>query len=147
MPEPEVPAAGRGAYCGSSRDGAPSCTDTRAAYRPEPGQSGERHVLVHVDAEGRVLEVREFKTDAPFRLKYRTDALVEAIRKVTYRPFLRNGVATEAWVQDEVEVGTESARPLPPEAEGLFPRWRNRQTSPSGFLAQVVMAPAQATPW
>ncbi|MGC0773263.1 MAG: hypothetical protein WB543_10035, partial [Candidatus Acidiferrum sp.] len=42
---------------------------------------------VHVDAEGRVLEVRDFKTDAPFRLKYRTDALVEAVRKITYRPF------------------------------------------------------------
>jgi len=76
---------------------------------------------VHVDAEGRVLEVREFKTDAPFHLKYRTDALVEAIRKVTYRPFLRNGVATEAWVQDEVEVGTESARPLPPGGGRTFP--------------------------
>ena len=67
---------------------------------------------VHVDAEGRVLEVRDFKTDAPFRFKYQTDALVEAIRKITYRSFLRNGVAAEAWVQDEVEVGTESARPL-----------------------------------
>ena len=76
---------------------------------------------VHVDAEGRVLEVRDFKIDAPFRLKYRTDALVEAIRKVTYRPFLRNGVATEAWVQDEVEVGTESAKPLSPRGGRTFP--------------------------
>jgi hypothetical protein len=76
---------------------------------------------VHVDAEGRVLEVREFKTDAPFRFEYRTDSLVEAIRKITYRPFLRNGVVTEAWVQDEVEVGTESAKPLSSRAGGTFP--------------------------
>jgi hypothetical protein len=76
---------------------------------------------VHVDAEGRVLEVQEFKTNAPFRFTYRTDALVEAIREVTYRPFLRNGVATEAWVQDEVEVGTESARGLSPGGGRTFP--------------------------
>jgi len=98
------------------------------------------------DAEGRVLEVREFKTDAPFHLKYRTDALVEAIRKVTYRPFLRNGVATEAWVQDEVEVGRSLRGRCPPEAEGL-----SKLAEPTdfsiGFLASGVMAPAQATPW
>ena len=68
-----------------------------------------------------MLEVREFTTDAPFRLKYRTDALVEAIRNVTYRPFFRNGVATEAWVQDEVEVGTDSARPLSPRGGRTLP--------------------------
>lgn len=62
---------------------------------------------VHVDDEGRVLEAREFKADAPFPFDYRTDALLEAVRKITYRPFFRNGVATEAWVQDQVEVGTE----------------------------------------
>jgi hypothetical protein len=76
---------------------------------------------VHVDAEGRVLEVREFKTDAPFRFEYRTDALVEAIRKITYRPFLRDGVATEAWVQDQVEVGTESAKQPSSRAGRTFP--------------------------
>jgi hypothetical protein len=76
---------------------------------------------VHVDAEGRVLEVRDFKTDAPFRFKYQTDALVEAIRKITYRSFLRDGVATEAWVQDEVEVGAESARPPSPAGGRIFP--------------------------
>jgi len=85
------------------------------------GSSENVTFWVHVDVEGRVLEVREFKTDAPFRSKYRTDALVEAIRKITYRPFLRNGVATEAWVQDEVEVGTEPARPLSPGVGRAFP--------------------------
>src|SRR5256885_793839 len=63
---------------------------------------------VHVNAEGQVLEVREFETDASYRLDYPTGVLVEAVRKITYRPFLRAGVAAEAWVQDEVEVGTES---------------------------------------
>jgi hypothetical protein len=76
---------------------------------------------VHVDAEGRVLEVREFKTDAPFHFEYRTDALVEAIRRIAYRPFLRDGVATEAWVQDKVEVVTEPAKALSPGGERGFP--------------------------
>src|ERR1700680_4731414 len=77
---------------------------------------------VHVDDEGRVLEAREFKADAPFPFDFRTDALVEAVRKITYRPFFRNGVATEAWVQDEVEVGTEP-EPPPVSAPGAtFPK-------------------------
>ncbi|MGC0773498.1 MAG: DUF6438 domain-containing protein, partial [Candidatus Acidiferrum sp.] len=58
---------------------------------------------------------------APFRLKSRTDALVEAVRKITYRPCLRNGVAVEAWVQDDVEVGTESAKPPSSGAGRTFP--------------------------
>jgi hypothetical protein len=88
---------------------------------------------VHVGAEGRVLEVRDFTTDAPFRFKYRTDALVEAIRKITYSPFLRNGAATEAWVQDEVEVGTESARPLSPGGGRALPAL----VEPTGFSIKL----------
>ncbi len=89
---------------------------------------------VHVDDEGRVLDVREFKTDASFPFDYRTDALVESIRKITYRPFLRNGVAVEAWVQDEVEVGMEPA-PLAVlrEAASNFPSL----TEPTGFSIQL----------
>jgi hypothetical protein len=75
----------------------------------------------HVDAEGRVLEVREFEIDAPSPFEYRTDALVEAVRRIAYRPFVRNGVATEAWVQDEVEVGTEPAEPPSSGAGSTFP--------------------------
>lgn len=88
---------------------------------------------VHVDAEGRVLEVQELKTDAPFRLDYRTDAFVEAVRKITYRPFIRNGVAAEAWVQDEMEVGAESAKPMLPGAARTFPTL----VEPTGFSIQL----------
>jgi Domain of unknown function (DUF6438) len=76
---------------------------------------------VHVDAEGRVLEVQDFKTEGYSRFEYRTDVLVEAVHKISYRPFLRHGVAAEAWVQDEVEVGTESERPLSIGAGKSFP--------------------------
>jgi hypothetical protein len=76
---------------------------------------------VHVDDEGQVLDVREFKTDTTFPFDYRSDALVESIRKITYRPFHRNGVAVEAWAQDEVEVGTEPALPVLTGAGANFP--------------------------
>ena len=88
---------------------------------------------VHVDAEGRVLEVRALKTDAPFRFDYRTDEFVEVVRKIIYRPFLRNGVTVEAWVQDEMEVGTESAKLLLPEAARTFPTL----VEPTGFSIQL----------
>jgi hypothetical protein len=88
---------------------------------------------VHVDAEGRVLEVRDLNTDAPFRVDYRTDAFVEAVHKIIYRPFLRNGVAVEAWVQDEMEVGTESAKPQLPETARAFPTL----VEPTGFSIQL----------
>ena len=100
---------------------------------------------VHVDHQGNVIEVREFKTDAPWPIKYSTEALVEAVRKITYQPFLRNGLAAEAWVQDEAEVGAEpvaslsvGAATFPTPVEPIFP---------SNFLAQAATAPAQATPW
>lgn len=76
---------------------------------------------VHVDDEGRVLDIRELKTDTTFPFVYRPDALVESIRKITYRPFLRNGGAVEAWVQDEVEVGTEPALTVLTGAGANFP--------------------------
>jgi hypothetical protein len=85
------------------------------------GSSQSVTFWVHVDDEGRVLDVRELKTDATFPFDYRPDALVESIRKITYRPFLRNGVAVEAWVQDEVEVGTEPALPVLTGAGANFP--------------------------
>lgn len=89
---------------------------------------------VHVDAEGRVLEVRDFETDSSFHIAYGTDALIEAVQKIIYRPFLRKGVATEAWVQDQVEVGAEPARPSAPSRAGAtFPR----PAEPSGFSMQL----------
>jgi hypothetical protein len=88
---------------------------------------------VHVDAEGRVLEVREFKTDAPFSFGYRIDTLVESVRKITYRPFFRNGVAAEAWVQDQVEIGAEPSRPELSRAGATFPT----PPEPSRFSIQL----------
>lgn len=89
---------------------------------------------VHVDAEGRVLEVRDFETDSSFHFDYRTDALIEAIRKINYRPFLRKGVATEAWVQDQVEVGAEPAYPPTTSGAGAtFPT----PAEPAGFSMQL----------
>ncbi len=85
------------------------------------GSPEEVFFLVHVDAEGRVLEVRDFKTYAHSRFEYQTDAIVEAVRKISYRPFLRNGLAAEAWAQDEVEVGTEPERSPSPEVGRSFP--------------------------
>lgn len=89
---------------------------------------------VHVDAVGRVLEVRDFKTDAPFPFDYRTDAIIESVRTITYRPFLRNGVPVEGWAQDEVEVGIKPA-PLPasPRAGANFPAL----VEPTGFSIQL----------
>ena len=89
---------------------------------------------VHVDAEGRVLDIRDFETDASFQFAYRTDALVEAVRKITYRPFLRDGVAAEAWVQDEVEVGPVPApRPIFSGIGATFPT----PAEPTGFSIQL----------
>jgi hypothetical protein len=89
---------------------------------------------VHVDDQGNVIEVCGFKTDEPWPLKYSNDALVEAVRKITYRPFLRDGVAAEAWVQDEMEVGAEPARPpVLSRAGATFPT----PAEPTGFSMQL----------
>lgn len=88
---------------------------------------------VHLDSQGRVLEVRDVKTDyASFPFVYRRDAVVEAVSKVTYRPFLRERVAVEAWVQDQAEVGTESAKP-PSLRAGTFPTL----LEPTGFSIRL----------
>jgi hypothetical protein len=77
---------------------------------------------VHVDTDGRALDAKDFRTDSSFRFAYKTDAIIEAVRKVAYRPFLRDGVATEAWVQDEVEVGAVPApQPLLSGITATFP--------------------------
>src|ERR1700757_4008753 len=62
------------------------------------GQSDTESVTfwVHVDDQGNVIEVRELKTNAPWQLQYSTDALVEAISKITYQPFVRKGTPVEA---------------------------------------------------
>lgn len=76
---------------------------------------------VHVDEQGNVIEVRKFKTDTSWPLKYSTDAITEAIRKISYEPFVRKGVPVEAWVQDEVEVGSAPVSPVSSGAGPTFP--------------------------
>ena len=88
---------------------------------------------VHVNPQGNVIDVREFKTDAPWPLKYSTEALVEAVRNITYRPFLRNGAAAEAWVQDEAEVGVEPAPSVLSGGGTTFPT----PLEPTGFSVQL----------
>lgn len=111
-PEPEVPAARRNA------NGWVSGTERHRAPLPElriaRSQGSPQTVTfwVHVDHQGNVIEVRKFKTDASWPLRYSTEALVEAVRNITDQPFLRSGVAAGAWVQDEVEVGAEPAPSL-----------------------------------
>lgn len=114
-------------------------TETHRAPLPElrigrtQGSPENVTFWVHVDAEGRVLEVRDFETDSSFHFAYGTDALIEAVQKIIYRPFLREGVATEAWVQDQVEVGAEPARASAPSRGATFPR----PAEPSGFSMQL----------
>ncbi|SPE32868.1 exported hypothetical protein [Acidobacteriia bacterium SbA2] len=88
---------------------------------------------VHVNPQGGVIEVREFKTDAPWPLKYSTGALVEAVRNITYRPFFSNGAAAEAWVQDEVQVGVEPAPSVLSGGGATFPTPVER----TGFSIQL----------
>jgi len=88
---------------------------------------------VHVDDQGNVIEVREFKTDVTWPLNYSTDALVEAIRKINYQPFVRNGVPVEAWVQDQLEVGAEPVQPVLSRSGSSFPTL----AEPTGFSIQL----------
>jgi hypothetical protein len=91
---------------------------------------------------GRVLEARNFETDAPFHFAYRTDALLEAVLKLTYRPFLGNGVAPEAWGQDEMEVGAEPAPPsVLSRAGATFPT----PAEPTGFSMQLSRSGCDGT--
>lgn len=87
---------------------------------------------VHVDPTGRVLELRDFRADASYLVTYSTEAVVEALRKVTYRPFLVDGVAAEAWVQDQVQIGAQS-EPPPSPAAGNFPTLEE----PMGFSIRL----------
>ncbi len=59
---------------------------------------------VHLDSAGQVLEVKDIRTDEYRVRQFDADDLIDAIRKVVYTPFLREGNPTEAWVQDEAEL-------------------------------------------
>jgi hypothetical protein len=69
---------------------------------------------LHLDAAGHVLEVKDIKTEDYQHPQFDPDELVEAMRKVIYAPFTRNGSPVEAWAQDTVELlAREDASLLP----------------------------------
>jgi hypothetical protein len=62
--------------------------------------------------------------------------------KITYRLFLRNGVAAEAWVQDEMEVGAESVPPsVLSRAGATFPT----PAEPTGFAIELSRSGCDGT--
>jgi hypothetical protein len=59
---------------------------------------------LHIDAAGRVLEVKNIQNEGPFPAHYDPHELTEAISKVRYIPFSRHGHPVEAWAQEKVEL-------------------------------------------
>lgn len=68
------------------------------------GMPANANFWLHLDASGHVLEVKDIETEDYLTPHYNPSELVEAIRKVTYAPFIRNGTPVEAWAQDTVEL-------------------------------------------
>jgi len=68
------------------------------------GMPSHANFWLHLDAAGRVLEVRDIQTEDYIHPHFDSNELIEAIRKVIYVPFIRNGNPVEAWVQDTVEL-------------------------------------------
>ena len=68
------------------------------------GMPANANVWLHLDVAGRVIEVKDIETEDYLTPHYVQGELIEAIRKVTYAPFIRNGNPVEAWAQDTVEL-------------------------------------------
>ncbi len=68
-----------------------------------------------LDVGGGVLEVKDIETEDYLAPHYDSRAFIEAIRKLTYAPFTRNGSPVEAWAQDTVGTTVPRGRELPPE--------------------------------
>jgi hypothetical protein len=68
------------------------------------GMPANANFWLHLDAAGRVLEVKDIETEDYLTPHYVQSELIEAIRKVTYTPFTRNRNPVEAWAQDTVEL-------------------------------------------
>jgi hypothetical protein len=69
---------------------------------------------VHLDAAGRVLEVRDIQPEDIPHIRFDSNELIDAIRKVTYVPFTRDGNPVEAWAQDAVDIYPSEDRSLLP---------------------------------
>ncbi len=70
----------------------------------DPGMPYQATLWLHLDAAGRVLEVKNIETEGLFPPHYDPKELIEAIIKVTYIPFSRHGHPIEAWAQEKVEL-------------------------------------------
>ncbi|HEY1208252.1 MAG TPA: DUF6438 domain-containing protein [Terracidiphilus sp.] len=88
-----------------------------ATHRPEPQLLRPSHyhglhesidLWIHVDPQGRVLEVRGFD-----KTKFDSKEVIDAARRIQYSPFLRNGVPVEAWVQESIHTLTTEDKPAP----------------------------------
>lgn len=79
----------------------------------DPGMPSHAMLWLHLDAAGRVLEVKNIETESFFSPHYDPKELVEGISMVTYIPFSRHGHPVEAWAQEKVELLVrEDAAPL-----------------------------------
>jgi hypothetical protein len=78
------------------------------------GMPSNANFWIHLDASGHVLEVRDIQTEDFYHPHFNSNDLIEAVHKVVYVPFTRNGNPVEAWVQDTVELlSREDLSPLP----------------------------------
>ena len=78
------------------------------------GMPANANFWIHLDVGGGVLEVKDIETEDYLAPHYDSRAFIEAIRKLTYAPFTRNGSPVEAWAQDTVELlSREDASFLP----------------------------------
>ena len=68
------------------------------------GMYSHANFWLHLDAAGHVLEVRDIQTEDFNHPRFDSNDLIDAIRKVIYVPFTRDGNPVEAWVQDTVDL-------------------------------------------
>jgi hypothetical protein len=63
---------------------------------------------IHVDPQGRVIEVRGIDT-----VQFNPKEISDAARRIQYSPFPRNGVPVEAWVQESIRTLTTEDKSAP----------------------------------
>lgn len=86
------------------------------------GMPAEASFWVHLDASGRVLEVRDIQMEDYAHPRMDEAALFEAMRQVKYEPFTQDGKPVEAWVQDSVGIlSREESRPPSKQGAKTFP--------------------------
>ena len=82
----------------------------------DSGIPANANFWVHLDAAGRVLEVRGIQTEDYVHPDFNLNDLIDSVSKLTYVPFNPNGTPTEAWAQDTVELLSREDVSLLPES-------------------------------